>query len=213
MITGCNQDVHYKDKVYHVQTEDRGEKSALVESLIYLGGEIIASRRSSYKDIMEEGYSEEKVSKLLNKQHKRIVVEIRLGKFEKEKPSSFGDGIITPRSLDEVILDYLTSETEGEKLTVEVLDQSEFVFGERGVFRIRVLSDVTSTPMNGAKVTVNLIVPVGEGQELFKGATDPKGICNASFQIPAEGDKAAVVLKVEHDLGSYMAKSLVKRKV
>jgi len=212
MITGCNQDVAYKDKVYHVQTEDRGEKSALVESLIYLGGEIIASRRSSYKDIIEQGYSEEKVAKLLDKQHKRIVVEIRLGKFEQDEPSNFGDGIITPRSLDEVILDYLTSETEGEKLKVEILDQGSFVFGERGVFKVRALSDVTGSPIGGAKVTVKLVEPAGQGKDLYHGVTDPQGICSASFQIPAEGDKAAVVLKVEHDLGSYMAKSLVKRK-
>jgi len=44
MITGFNQDVTFKNKVYHVQTEDRGKSNPVIESLIYVGGEILASK-------------------------------------------------------------------------------------------------------------------------------------------------------------------------
>ncbi len=53
MITGFNQDVSYKGTVYHVQTEDRGKGNPLIETLIYVGGEIVASRRTSYEDLDE----------------------------------------------------------------------------------------------------------------------------------------------------------------
>ena len=43
MITGFNSDVKYRGLVYHVQTEDKGAENPLIETLIYKGGEILAS--------------------------------------------------------------------------------------------------------------------------------------------------------------------------
>ncbi len=211
MITGFNQDVQYKNKVYHVQTEDRGEKNPLVETLIYVGGEIIASRRTSYEDIIKESYDEAKVAALLDKQHKRVVVDIRLGKFEPKEKSPFPESLITTRSLDEVILDYLTSETEGEALAVAVLDQGPFVFGERGFYRIQAATDITKTPLPGAAVTVKVAYSAGEVLELFNGTTDRNGLCEAVFTLPSRVGSAAIILNVNHRQGAFETKALVAR--
>ena len=62
MITGFNTDVDYQDRVFHVQTEDKGLDNPVVESLVYCGGEIIESRRNSYSDLSEGGtYSEDEI--------------------------------------------------------------------------------------------------------------------------------------------------------
>ncbi len=212
MITGFNQDVTYKGTVYHVQTEDRGKNHPMIETLIYVGGEILASKRTPYEDLMEGGYDEAKVAALLEQQHKRIVVDIRLGKFSKEKDPPFGEGIITSKSLDEVILEYLTSESEGEKLAVEILDQSPFVFGERGWYRVRATSDISRTPVEGAEVSVQMASSDGEQTELFKGKTDASGLCSASFQLPGSEGSAAVLLTVNHARGEFHVKALVTRR-
>ena len=44
MITGFNTDVKFEDNVYHVQTEDRGLDNPMFESLIYIGGSIVAKK-------------------------------------------------------------------------------------------------------------------------------------------------------------------------
>ena len=44
MITGFNTDVEYDGRTFHVQTEDRGQRNPVVESLVYSGGEIVATR-------------------------------------------------------------------------------------------------------------------------------------------------------------------------
>ena len=59
MLTGFNTDVDYEGRVYHVQTEDRGEKHPVIESLVYCGGEIIASRRNPYAELLESGATSE----------------------------------------------------------------------------------------------------------------------------------------------------------
>ena len=49
MITGYNTDVSHHDLVMHVQTEDKGLDAATIESLVYVGGQIIGKRRSGYR--------------------------------------------------------------------------------------------------------------------------------------------------------------------
>ena len=58
MITGFNTDVKHKSKVFHVQTEDKGRNNPKIETLVYMGGEILDSYRTTYesdkKDMTEE---------------------------------------------------------------------------------------------------------------------------------------------------------------
>ena len=58
MITGFNTDIKHNEKVYHVQTEDKGVGNPYIESLVYVGGEILASKKTSYADILNaDGWS------------------------------------------------------------------------------------------------------------------------------------------------------------
>jgi hypothetical protein len=47
MITGFNTDVRHQGQLYHVQTEDRGTQNPILESLVYIGGTIIAKKLTS----------------------------------------------------------------------------------------------------------------------------------------------------------------------
>ena len=53
MITGFNTDVKHKNRVFHIQTEDKGETNPFVESLVYVGGEILATKRTSYAEVLK----------------------------------------------------------------------------------------------------------------------------------------------------------------
>ena len=48
MIFGFNTDVTGKDAVYHVQTEDRGAKHPVIDSIIYVSGRIVDRRQTPY---------------------------------------------------------------------------------------------------------------------------------------------------------------------
>lgn len=213
MITGFNQDVNYKGKVYHVQTEDRGKGNPVIETLIYAGGEILASRKTSYADLMATGYDEAKVAQLLEQQHRRIVVEIKLGKYAKEEPKPFGEGIVTGKSLDEVILDYLTTESEGEKMVVAVLDQSDMTAGSPGRVHVKASTEISGGPVMGAEVSVKLATTDGITKALFGGATNANGLCTATFNVPAVAENAVVIVDVVHTRGTHQIKYLVARKV
>ena len=75
MIFGFNTDVPAKDGIFHVQTEDRGAKNPVIESIIYIGGKIMGRRRTPYA--AEE--TRERIEEMVRRQHKELVEAIRAG--------------------------------------------------------------------------------------------------------------------------------------
>ncbi len=45
MLVGYNDNITFKGKVYHVQTEDSGLKNPIIVTLLYFRGVILASKK------------------------------------------------------------------------------------------------------------------------------------------------------------------------
>jgi len=82
MTTGFNTDVAHDGRVYHVQTEDRGKDNPILESLVYIGGTVVAKKLTSYSDRLIEGAGEETIASLLKRQHQVIIAAIKAGRIE-----------------------------------------------------------------------------------------------------------------------------------
>jgi hypothetical protein len=82
MITGFNTDVPHEGLVYHVQTEDRRTDNPAFESLVYVGGSIVAKKLTPYSDKLSEGATEETLASLLRRQHQVIIAAIKAGRIE-----------------------------------------------------------------------------------------------------------------------------------
>ena len=97
VITGFNTDIKHGEKVFHVQTEDRGLANPVVESLVYVGGEILLSKKSPYRDLIKNSQVDEKaVKELMDLQYRRIIEAIRRGRFDGAKPGdTLRSGIVT----------------------------------------------------------------------------------------------------------------------
>lgn len=97
MITGFNTDIRHGDRVFHVQTEDRGLSNPIVESLVYVGGQILLSKRSPYTDLIAEGKVDEAaVKQLMDLQHRRIIEAIRRGRFDGAASGGTDAGVAKP---------------------------------------------------------------------------------------------------------------------
>ena len=88
MITGFNTDIEHDGIVYHVQTEDKGLDTPLILSLVYVGGTILASKRSPYADLIEQGFSDEVLAERLKRQHRLICAAINSGRIDDLKKMS-----------------------------------------------------------------------------------------------------------------------------
>jgi len=85
MITGFNHNIKYKNQIYHVQTEDSGLKNPHIITHVFVGGNIIASRKSEYADLVASMGAEQlgdAVRTRMEEQHKAMLRSLIHGKFD-----------------------------------------------------------------------------------------------------------------------------------
>jgi hypothetical protein len=82
MITGCNTNVLYRGKQFHVQTEDSGRANPHIISHVYHGGTIIASEKSSYGDRVDAEELDIKVRAKIELQHKTMLKRLTSGELD-----------------------------------------------------------------------------------------------------------------------------------
>ena len=111
MITGFNTDIEHDGVTYHVQTEDKGLDSPIILSLVYVGGTILASKRSPYEDLIATGFSDEVLSERLKRQHRLICAAINSGRIDDLKKMSGRPKEAPQKTVEEVTADIETEST------------------------------------------------------------------------------------------------------
>ena len=233
MITGFNTDIKHNSRIFHIQTEDKGLGNPYIESLVYVGGEILASKKTSYAEQLQTGIDEKSISRLMEQQHKTIIAAIKRGRFDNvsdtqsraqvleslETRSEPAPPIATTaapgedRSLDQVILDYLNAEAESEHLELVLVNTTEFVAGQPMELRVATRTSISQTPLPAATLEVKVISTVEAPRVIYRGKTAADGSATIRCSIPSfpEGT-AAIIISAQSDIGNDEVKQLVKRK-
>jgi hypothetical protein len=236
VITGFNTDIKHNEKVYHVQTEDKGVGNPYIESLVYVGGEILASKKTSYAEQLKVGVDDKWIGGLMEQQHRTMIAAIKRGRFDQpadttksvqERPPTLSTHTSTPlagaaappiaideeKTLDQVIIDYLASEAESEHLELALLSQTEFFAGTSIELRVAARKSLSQAPIPAAAIEVKVISTVEPPRVIFRGKTAADGSAIVRCTIPSfrEGT-AAVIISAQSPIGNDEVKQLVKRK-
>ena len=86
MVVGFNHNIKYRGKTYHAQTEDSGADRPQVATHLFLGGNIIASKRTSYADICGAENLPDVVRALMEEQHKEVLRNLVHGVYDDSAP-------------------------------------------------------------------------------------------------------------------------------
>jgi hypothetical protein len=264
MITGYNTDVRHNDVVFHVQTEDKGLSNPFIESLVYVGGQVLASKRSNYAELLSEGKEEKDIVAVMDHQHRTMIAAIRHGKLDAKlqallagkqtgafdstktatavgstgidtgtiaRPAPASQVPVPPpasptpaarplpppasapareRTLDQVILEYLTNEADQEQLVLLVEDEEELALGKQARLVVRTRSSKSGMPVVGAQVSIRMISTVVDPVVLGNGRTDDEGLLILKFAIPAIGrGTAALIITAVSGIGRAELKHLL----
>ncbi len=299
MITGYNTDVRHQDVVFHVQTEDKGAANPFIESLVYVGGQVLATKRASYANLLSEGQDEKAIVALMDHQHRTMIAAIKHGKFDEKlvalnasrqtgrhpvvmppmpglaprpvaapagvpagapvaapvgapagapiaAPRGGNGGAVLPalpplpipaapppfvpisdrdrlpplapppaarqpeRTLDQVILEYLTNEADQEQLLLLLEEESQLALGSDALLHLRTSSSKSGQPIAGAQVTVRMISTVSEPRVLANGRTDDGGLLSLTFAIPTlHRGTAALIITAVGSIGRAELKHLL----
>jgi len=126
MVGGFNTNIRYRGQIFHVQTEDGGKDSPSIITLLYSGGAILFSKKTSYADQIDDADRDSVVRQLMEAQHSAMVQALKSGKADDKlglvnadaqtnpaavstRATAFGAGLISRRSLDEVIVAHLAA--------------------------------------------------------------------------------------------------------
>lgn len=82
IMSGIVNRVEYKGVPFQVQTQDKGLGAPYVESLIYMSGKLIASRKTPYTEFLNSPDLQRVVQGIIEEQHGTLLAEIEEGKFE-----------------------------------------------------------------------------------------------------------------------------------
>jgi hypothetical protein len=212
MITGYNTDVRHGNRVYHVQTEDKGLTNPKVETLIYVGGEILDSYRSAYDDILVKGVLDEAALQArMDEQHKSIIRDIKAGKYDATPPDDVEKEAFNDRPLDQAILEFLQREGDVDTLEV-VLDQPmKPIFGEAFPLKFKVRLSRSQAPVAAAEVTVKLVSSLKKAVVLEAGKTDGQGVYMAEVKIPpSQPGQCALLVTCAGEQGMDEVKALIR---
>lgn len=80
---GYNNNVKYRDQVFHIQTEDSGVKRPhIITHLFADGGRILKSYKRSYAELLERDDLSGQVRLWMKNQHKEMYIALREGKYD-----------------------------------------------------------------------------------------------------------------------------------
>ncbi|HSB19955.1 MAG TPA: hypothetical protein VLD85_08115 [Anaeromyxobacteraceae bacterium] len=82
VVTGFNHNVKHRGKVYHVQTEDSGLQNPHIITHLFVGGNILASKKTSYADIAGAENLAQVVRELMEEQHKEMLRNLVNGVYD-----------------------------------------------------------------------------------------------------------------------------------
>ncbi len=225
MITGYNTDVEYDGVVYHVQTEDKGLRTPLILSLVYVKGEILAAKRAPYDDLIAGGFDEKILVQRLERQHKLICAAVHAGRIEDLKRMSGREGTThaapeVPADIQQVTpdpepapapppveatpatapdnLDHYSFDTP---IAIFLVDEPEFIGGGAAELKILIMRAANNARLPAANVKVvvkTLSTAFSPGK--IETITDERGFATASLKFPKfRSGRAAVLVQVEHE--------------
>lgn len=81
-LPGFNHNVKHAGKSYHVQTEDSGTANPHVITHLFIGGNILSSKKTSYANLLGVPDCAAQVTRLMQAQHKAMLRELVRGAFD-----------------------------------------------------------------------------------------------------------------------------------
>src|SRR5438034_2242341 len=129
MLFGHNTNVQAADTTYHVQTEDRGTATALIDTTVYFRGRVLHRRTNNYFDLLPLDPDREQALKVrLDEQHRAVTEELRTGALT----------LPLPREENAAASSAPATPSVTAALSLELINAKTWLTGKRALLQIAV---------------------------------------------------------------------------
>jgi len=227
MVFGHNTNLKLGDVTFHVQTEDRGESHALIDTTVYYHGRVLHRRTNNYFDLLPLNDDRQEALRLrLEDQHSTVIEEIRAGALQLTIPplrdagpaNSRSGAFIPPASdsADSVGAKHAAPHpgtqppvqrqvasvqpiAEPRALSLELTNAKSWLAGKRVKLQLAV-RDHSGVPVPNAQIHVE--IEGGENSIPLQAQTSDLGEAQLEFEMPKiTSAQAALVISAENHSG------------
>lgn len=100
-LLGYNTNVRHKGKLYHIQTEDSGVRHPhIITHLFADGGRIVASKKTTYAELVGAEDLRDRVKQMMRDQHKAMFIALRDGHYDEEEAEPTREVPVEPLDVD-----------------------------------------------------------------------------------------------------------------
>jgi hypothetical protein len=174
MSSGFNTDVQVDDRVFHVQTEDRGPSHPQIDTVVYQNGRILHRRSSGYEHLLASAeFTAAGLRERVEEQHRQVIDDLRSG------------------ALKEQIAAALAADLRG--IQVQLLNPTSWLTGGNVQLDVEIVRRADKQPLAGAQVEA-AIEGAAEAAR-HAGTSDDQGRVRIGFPLPplGRGDLALVI--------------------
>jgi hypothetical protein len=205
MIFGHNTNLKVADATFHVQTEDRGETHALIDTTVYYQGRVLHRRTNNYFDLLPLDEDRLEALKLrLDDQHRTVIEEIRHGTVQLTiPPSALAPAPPDPQPSGQ-------SPKEAKTLLLELTNANSWLSGKHAKLLLSV-REQNGNPVSGAQIRVEM--EGGENATPILAQTGADGGAQIEFEMPRITSRtAALVIRAEDQTGNGYLKFALRAK-
>ena len=178
MSSGFNTDVTVGDRVFHVQTEDRGPDAYMIDTAVYHNGQVLYRHSRSYEHFAKSTeFDPFDLEERVEEQHRCEIEDLVAGLFNDEISTA------------------MSQNARSAGIQVQLLNPKSWLSGSDVSLDVEVLRRADQRPEGGVQVEAAI-----EGAALdvpYSGKSDERGRVRLQFPLPPiekNGDLTLVIL-------------------
>jgi hypothetical protein len=176
MSSGFNTDVRIGERVFHVQTEDRGPSHPVIDTVVYQHGRVVHRRASNYKHFAESAeFNPTELRERVEEQHRVVIEDLHAGELDPEIAAATEQAIRTGG------------------IQVQLLNPTSWLTGGNVSLDVEIVRRADRQPQTGAQVEA-AIEGAAEAAR-HTAMSDDRGRVRIEFPLPplGKGDLALVI--------------------
>ena len=176
MSSGFNTDISVGDRVFHVQTEDRGPARPVIDTVVYQNGRVLHRRAFDYGAFAESPeFTEELLRERVEEHHRSVIEDLRSGLLDPEIAAA--------------------TQLGGRKkgIQLQLLNPDAWLTPGGVSLNLAILRRVDGQPQSGA--LVEALIEGALVETRHTGTSDEQGRVQIQFPMPqlGKGDLALVI--------------------
>lgn len=177
MSSGFNTDISVGDRVFHVQTEDRGPARPVIDTVVYHNGRVLHRRAFDYQAFADSPeFNPELLRERVEEHHRAVIEDLRSGLLDAEIAAAHEKSTKTPG------------------IQVQLLNPEAWLSAGSVSLDLAILRRPDGQPESGARVEALIEGALVETRHA--GISDEHGRVQLQFPMPqlGKGDLALVIL-------------------